>query len=370
MENCKSKLIKNNIYNNKLYGLYSTDSICDFIGNWWGSKYGPSLFEFGLGDRIYPVLIKFNMDFWLNEPLLFEELIIINEKNFTYNKSEYDLKIIEYMVGLDSDLDGANDIWEEKWGYNPNNWDDHLSLDPDGDYINNLEECYTDAYGSSPYKKDIFLEIDWMESLDPNKSNKPSMFLFNIAIKNFKEHNISLHIDIGDLEGGEEINYCNLSFSFARLRDIYWNYFLNNDLNNPRKGIFHYGIICNYCPDISFPFMGWDHYDSYAISVDWTKETSPIYSRQSIITGGSLHQLGSTLGLLAETHGGNYNLGTIRPFTIQWIKYLNYKSCMNYNYKYEIFSYSDGSNGYGDFNDWNHLDLSFFKNSIFEFNNG
>ena len=50
----------------------------------------------------------------------------------------------------------------------------------------------------------------------------------------------------------------NHTFSFAKMTDVYWDYFLHNDLNNPRKGIFHYCIICDYCPDLNYPFFGWD----------------------------------------------------------------------------------------------------------------
>jgi len=61
-------------------------------------------------------------------------------------------------------------------------------------------------------------------------------------------------------------------------------------------------------------------------------------------------------------------MGTINPFSFQWWKYKNYKSSMNYFYKYNLFSYSDGAHGHGDFNDWKYMSFSFFKNSDFRFN--
>ena len=42
---------------------------------------------------------------------------------------------------------------------------------------------------------------------------------------------------------------------------------------------------------------------------------------------------------------------------------------MNYYWKYKIFSFSDGSHGRGDFDDWSAIDFSFFKNSHFELPN-
>ena len=39
---------------------------------------------------------------------------------------------------------------------------------------------------------------------------------------------------------------------------------------------------------------------------------------------------------------------------------------MNYDYKYKILDYSDGSHGRGDFDDWSNLDYDFFKNTDFK----
>jgi len=39
---------------------------------------------------------------------------------------------------------------------------------------------------------------------------------------------------------------------------------------------------------------------------------------------------------------------------------------MNYYYKYKILSYSDGTNGCGDFDDWANLNFSYFKNTVIE----
>jgi len=271
------------------------------------------------------------------------------------------------LPGNDADYDGVPDWWEEKWGYNKNSWDDHINLDPDEDGLNNFEECYTDQYNSNPFYKDIFLEIDWMKPLNSEDSNKPPDYLIERLIDIFLDKDINLHVDTGNLGGGEEISsYCHSTyFSFGKLQDIYWDYFLHNDLNNPRKGIFHYGAICNFCPDLNFPFFGWDNLDSFAISAQWLQENYRFLTRGRIIVGAAVHHLGHTLGLTVDTYDGIDNLAASRPFTLEWLKYRNYKSCMNYFYKYKIFSYSEGTHGRGDFNDWDNLDFSFFKNSDF-----
>ena len=360
--------IKNcNINNNMLYGICSKFSNIEARYNWWGSSFGPSYFAFRRTSRINLGLNRIKIFPWYlgqlkniganwedNEKYMVKDII----------KFEREIKFQE----PDSDKDGVPDWWEEKWDYDPDLWDDHINLDPDKDALNNIEECYTDQYGSNPYKKDIFLEIDWMEENSDSPSNKPSAALIQEIIEIFENKSINLHVDLGELGGGEEIPYCNLQFSFSRLRDLYWNYFLHNDLNNPRKGIFRYGVVCKYCPDLNFPFIAWDALDTFAISAEWTKQVNPNIPLERLIVGGIVHHLGHTLGLLVDSYGGIDNVESAKPFTIQWFKYRNYKSCMNYNWKYKIFSFSDGSNGRGDFDDWNAMDFSFFKLSNFSFN--
>ncbi|MCK4995800.1 MAG: right-handed parallel beta-helix repeat-containing protein [Thermoplasmatales archaeon] len=354
-----------NIQNNMLYGVYSAVSYIDARKNWWGSLFGPSHLELRKSDRIGNILNIIRTIPWKLKPI--SEIGSNWDKNEPYMEKETQKfeKRID-ISGMDSDSDNAPDSWEEKWDYDPLVWDDHYHLDPDNDALNNIEECFTDEYGSSPFEKDIFLEIDWLESNNPKISNKPQDVEMQKIVDIFKEHNINLHIDIGNLGGGEEIPYKDLKKSFAKLRDIYWDHFLHNDLCNPRKGIFHYGIVCNYCPDLNYPFMSWDGFDTFAISAAWLKEYNPRYSIGRLIAGASVHHLGHSLGLTAFTYDGIDNLGVTKIFSVQWFKYHNYKSSMNYHYKYKILSYSDGSHGRGDFNDWENLDFGYFKNTVNE----
>jgi parallel beta-helix repeat protein len=353
----------NNIYGNNLYGIYARQSHCSSPHNYWGSPFGPSYTEFGKGDRI--TFSMHRIHYWPWQLTAYEN----NGADWDFNRDFMD-KPFEVPINtpisfneLDTDEDGVPDWWEIKWGYDPYCWDDHTNLDPDKDGLNNIEECYTDPYGSNPFQKDIFLEIDWVES-QTGHSNKPTQDMIQQTVSIFQQHNISLHIDVGTLGGGEEIPYVNY-FSFSTLNKLYWDYFLHNDLNNPRKGIFHYGIICDVGPDVNFPFIGWDTFDSFLISAELLKQQKPLMDRDRLVMSATIHQLGHTLNLLADTYEGIDNLGTLMPFSLQWLKYLNYKSSMNYYYKFKTFSYSDGTNGYGDFDDWGHLDFSFFKTSCF-----
>ncbi len=365
-ENNECTLFKNNIYDNYLYDLYSKFSYCKADTNWWGSKSGPLDLKFDLNRKIKWVggwvkLIPWELDEF-NQNGASWKLNDINMESKNFEINEYEIKLLDN----DTDQDGTPDWWEEKWDYNSYIWNDHLHMDPDGDGLNNIQEYYTDKWGSNPFYKDIFLEIDWMKSIYAGITNKPSADLLNNIIQSFKDHNINLHVDLGELGGGEEIeNICTPLLSFPQLINFYFDYFLENDMQNIRKGIFHYGIICNQCPDLNFPFYGWDQFDSFAISAQWLKNEMPLKNRSKLIVGAILHHLGHTLKLNADTYKGIDNINTLNPLSSQYWNYKNYKSSMNYRYKYKIFTYSEGENGDGDFNDWLNLDYDFFKNSNF-----
>jgi len=346
--------------------VYLKNSYVSAENNYWGSKLGPI---FSKGFRIIDFIskdfgdIKFNT--WKN--YRFENIGANWNVDKTYNKTIIngygDSPII--LNGIDSDLDLAPDWWEEKFDYHKDIWEDHEHLDPDGDALNNLEECFAYEWGSNPYQKDIFIEFDHIKTKNQDISNYlPEKYIDEMK-NSFAEHNITLHVDQGELGGGEEIEYVN-NFSFSKLIDIYWDYFLNNDLNNPRKNIFHYGLICNQAPGNGFAFMGWAHLNSFCISADLISDTHQIYDRGWLITCGSMHETGHTLGLLPDDFGGNDNHAAIKPKYPDFWYYRNYKSCMNYRYVYTIMDYSDGDNGKIDYNDWDGIEFDFFKNTHFE----
>jgi len=350
---------------NMLYSVIAdSSSFCDAQQNWWGHPFGPFFSLINRSNKI--TIFKAKIIFF---PWQYMPIPAVGIKRGIpsprYNHT-FDEEIIIISDDLDTDNDHIPDWWEEKWGYSIYEKDNHASLDPDKDGLNNIQEWYTDEYGSHPFQKDIFLELDWM-CLDNGTSNKPETIWLQKIIDSYAEHNITLHIDLGNLGGGEEINYlCDNIPTYAALEDMYWKYFLDNDLQNPRKNIFHYGLLCNYCPDLNFPFVGWNSLDSFAISVEWLVQSYPQYQRQQLITGGIAHHLGHTLGLIADTYLGIDNIDTLQFFSYSWWNFLNYRSCMNYFYKYREFSFSDGSDKKGDFNDWSHLDFTFFQKGIYD----
>ncbi|MFO8077238.1 MAG: right-handed parallel beta-helix repeat-containing protein [Thermoplasmatota archaeon] len=355
------------LMNNYLYSILAKPgSHCLAIDNWWNNYFGPwsgfllhsnkvSLFQADI--TVFPWQTRPLKDIGVTQPI----------PNPGYNHT-FEEEIPIPCDDVDSDQDGVSDGWEIQYGYDPLVWDNHKELDPDEDGLSNVQEYFTHKFGSHPFRKDVFLEIDWMHC-DNGKSNKPDKNQIRKIIDSYALHNISLHIDMGSMGGGEEIEYdCTHIPTYAALQDLYWTYFLENDLKNPRKNIFHYGLICNFCPDLNFPFMGWNALDSFAISVEWLAQSFPQYDRQQLILGGIAHHLGHTLGLIADIHPGIDNIETIRVLSSQWREFYNYKSCMNYFYKYRDFTFSDGKNGSGDFNDWAHLNFTFFQESIFKEN--
>ena len=357
--------IKDSNFEKSLYGLYAEESQSQVINNWWGSTRGPSLFEQAKRQRISLTKGPISYIPWLKTKNMQAGA------SWSIDETMFDLGInFSNPVHIsfdepDDDNDGVPNWWEIKYQYDPNNNDPHHLLDPDEDGLTNIQECYTAPWDSHPFKKDIFLEFDWMETKTTGESNKPAKDYINMITESFAVHNISLHVDTGNLDGGEIIPYQS-HFNYAVLQDYYWDYFLHNDMNNPRKGIFHYGLICDYGPSPGFAVIGWDHLDSFCISADWLQENQPSRDRQRLIVGGSIHELGHTLGLTVDDHGGNDNTVATQLFNKQWFKYLPYKSCMNYWYTYKILTFSDGSHGKGDFNDWENMDLSFFSHTHFD----
>jgi parallel beta-helix repeat protein len=367
-ERCRFKLRKNNIHSN-LFGLSIEKSLCNARRNWWGSISGPAVLHRRVKDRAY---FKLGIIFFLPWSLTKNQNAGSDWK-IDYDKYENEINLYRFkqieLPGNDTDNDLVPDWWEEKWGYNPLVWDDHINIDTDFDGLNNIEECYTDQWNSSPEIRDIFIEYDWVESISSNKSaNKPALENSYQLIDVFSDHDINLHLDYGNLGEGEMIPYIS-DFSMSDLRDMYWDYFLNNDLNNPRKGIFHWCLISDYGPHPGMPgfaVVGWDHLDSFEISAKRLDEEHKTKTRGYVIASITIHELGHNLGLVVDDHIGIDNNVAAFPFGLEVLRIKNYKSCLNYLYTYHILDYSDGSHGRNDFDDWGNIDFTFFKNTHFE----
>jgi len=300
--------------------------------------------------------------------------------------------------GEDLDDDGVPIEWEYKWGhffrynwhtrefeydwiYDPFVADDHAGLDPDNDGLNNVEEFLASEWGSDPFRKDIFLELDQME-ISPNGEGRFVPELSKNMIKDaFSRQNIVFHIDDGCMGGGEVIPF-DLNTSDEELQEFYIRYFLHNDTSYWRRGAFHYGLIIYHSDRYGgFVFStttnGKDYrLDSFQISTqnfDAGPFKHPFYNllrrktpnkevQRAIIYGSIImHELGHTLSLFGGIVPGIDNKQSVFPYK-DWWKFRNYKSCMNYDrVHYALPDYSDGSHGRNDHDDWSNIDLTFFQ---------
>lgn len=309
-------------------------------------------------------------------------------------------------TGRDDDHDGVPIEWEWKWGYrisynwynhtvehiwiyDPFKWEDHKNLDPDLDGLDNVEEYRTSQWGSDPFRKDIFMELDQME-IGPNGEGETVPALSKELLRDsYGKHNIYFHLDDGNMGGGEMIPFKE-NTTDEELRDIYWNYFLHGDKDNWRQGVFRYAlIIYNSTRWPGFNFWGGDDriQDSFQISTKYfynayvgSVKNKPIlrrilygtfdknYCHASIYAGTIMHETGHTLGISNSNTPGCDNPLTLAPWKNgwrEWLKWLPYKSCMNYWYTYIVVDYSDGSRGKNDFDDWDRIDLTLFQKVLF-----
>ena len=366
IEDSKCTLLNSNLYNNKIESAYFEKSLILAKNNYWGGIFGPL---FNKGFRLLDIIKFQNRKIkyipWSFKPYqnIGSDWSVIDKftKTIVDGYEDDDISI----PGTDKDCDGVPDWWELEFGYNESEWDDHKNLDPDSDALTNFEECIAYEWGADPFYKDIFLEFDWIESATEGAVNKPSLELVDEMKERFAEHNISLHVDLGMLGGSDIVPYDD-DITIDELSDIYWDYFIDNDLNNPRINIFHYGFICDRGPGVGFAVLAWGHLNAFCISADLIQEGIKRVTRDVIITHASMHELGHTMGLVADDFDGNDNHAAANPKYIEFWKYRNYKSLMNYRYTYKILDFSDGNNGKVDYNDWEGMEFDFFKKTHFE----
>ncbi len=255
-------------------------------------------------------------------------------------------------------------IIENKWQYHPFEWENHTDLDPDCDSLTNYEEYLVSEWYSDPFRKDIYVELDEMDE-GPNgeprsKLPEESKELMYLA---FNRQNIVFHLDDGEMGGHDIVPFDTTGDNTTRqeLDDIYYHkYFLNEDENYWKRGVFHYGIVVY---NATFPGFCYRK-DAYQISSKGMDEKA-----RSIFTGdrdivyatGYMHELGHSLGLMWL---GGHSRDAYYPWQILFWKFRPYESIMNYGYMYgtwkDLCDYSDGSNGRNDFDDWNNIDFSYF----------
>lgn len=282
----------------------------------------------------------------------------------------YDTNPMENDCGSDIDGDGVPIEWEWRWGYDPLVPEDHDILDLDNDSINNIEEYLVSFLGSDPYRKDIFLELDWMD-VGPNGEKSSFPEISKELLRNpFHKRNYVFHVDTGIFGGGELISF-NDSIDSNELLSIYDEYFIHNGSESWKRGIFHYGIYVYDCTPKGYAFSGdvdphWGYHpgtNGFMISSNRMERNGRLYqpSVEYFYASATMHEMGHNFGFrYGDPFGVDAQLGKY-PWQPMYYVYRNYKSIMNYRYTYKIFDYSDGINGFLDNDDWGTLDLSYFE---------
>ena len=313
---------------------------------------------------------------------------------FDVHQSDYDADGLPYWVEvnllgtnstvddryLDPDNDGVSTTWEWKWGYDPFTLDDHEKLDPDVDGIENIEEYGLRKYLANPYRKDIYVEVDFMEK-EPGLFGDTHMLWEEsqqMVMDKFSEQGITLHIDDGIMGGGgDSLEFYKLYIrQEGGIASEYYKYHFADE----RKGVFRYCAVVH--------FAGWTHPQDYKLAYDvfaipccrevYMDFIPPaILPRQKRIATACafMHELGHTLGLRYEdNHGidnktgmgvGMDDLPLLQRIQKMYgaIKYWgNYESCMNYfKLGTYVLGYSDGTHGEHDVDDWSMIDLTYFQ---------
>ncbi len=288
---------------------------------------------------------------------------------FTITQNDYDTDGIPYWVEenvyhtnptvndsmYDPNMDGIPLSWDWKWGYDSFADDNHFKLDPDNDGLDNYEEFLTAQWGSDPFRKDLFVELDQMaDSPQGEKSIFPeeSKELLYIA---HDRQNVVYHLDDGSWVGsGSEMIPFDESTNFSEFDSIYDQYFLHGDVNNWRRGVFRYGVVIYQSSEVNGYTVGGNHFQ---ISSHGLNEKSTL-NRTIVFASAYMHETGHTLGFWPIP---GHNRFSGYPWQLGWWLNRPYVSCMNYGYIFTMVDYSNGTRPFRDYNDWVRMNLTYFE---------
>jgi streptogramin lyase len=295
-------------------------------------------------------------------------------------------KISRIGTGLSSTDDQDNDSLNLANELAQGTIDTDSDMDNDGlsDYVESVQLTGRDAIFCNPatnyceypdpLRKDIYVEADWMyrnggTSL-PSYSTQPGATIINPVKNAFAAKGIDLHVDTGQLGGGNEVDFmAYLPFAPTEGAVDLYDYQNGTDgmtqnFASNRRDVWHYMLVgYNYLenPDSSgLSFVGGD---DLFISYGLFKETAnpPYASFETAMAGTIIHELGHSLclkpGVVAYPQQSNQCLfDGIDSSSAS----TDYVSSMNYLYQLELVDYSDGQNGANDHDDWSALGLDDF----------
>ena len=289
---------------------------------------------------------------------------------FSIHQNDYDSDTIPYWIetneygtdptvsdiGTDVDNDDIPIEWEWKWDYDPQTYNAHKSIDTEGDSLTNYEEFLTSEWDSDPFRKDIYVELDQMaESPEgvPCRLPEGSKELIYTA---FNRQNAVLHIDSGNMGGGEIIPFQE-EVGRDELQEIYYQYFYHGQSSTWRRSVFHYGVVVYGHVSYAGAVFGSNRFYITTRGHE-NKAEKPFMDRDVVFASAYMHELGHTFDF-GPIPGHNRIPGLAG--LIDTILSLPYKSCMNYNYMYWSVDYSDGTHGLNDYNDWERMDYRDFE---------
>jgi hypothetical protein len=145
---------------------------------------------------------------------------------------------------------------------------------------------------------------------------------------------------------------------FSELQQVYEEYFIHDEEDNWREGVFHYGVMVYQCTAANGNAFGNNRYQISYKGLSEKQLQQPFIDMDIVFASAYMHECGHTLGIInpgVDDQEGKY------PWQLDWWKWLPYRSVMNYGYMFRMVDYSDGSRGMNDFNDWMTLDLTYFQ---------
>ena len=336
IDRCKDMKFNYNDFENKMYNLYAKFSYCDARHNYWNG--------------IIPRKIKNEASIvlkipWLIKPINGEEIEIMKKENKHFPHHLYNHHSFNNIS-----IDGFDPLVDIKTIFIVKRV---RSMDM-GKYEIKIR---IDGKESSTYfKGDTFPKWKAIQDVDDSKQIVEISILIGNELKN-------LHYDLatGNWYGDDYLG------DYNDLCKIYWKYFLDGNTSNKKHSLFHYEIIGKYSsmPRGGHAFVGWDNLDSFMLGGEYINEWRVGKARRIAYASLSMHELGHTLGLFEYTFAGIDNESCNAPWMRGYWIYRNYKSCLNYRYAFSLVDYSNGKHGRNDFDDWDNIDLTFFKNSYY-----
>lgn len=289
-------------------------------------------------------------------------------------------QLIKFGTGYtDNDEDGLIADQETAQGSSDSNWD------TDGDGLSDLTE--STSYGArndvfcdatvttceypDPTTKDIYVENDWMDRAGANAySGKLSNAQVNSLKTTYLFKGIKLHVDTGQLGGGNEVPYnASIYFQPHSGQVDFYDYKEGGDgvsrqFNTNRHDIYHYLLTGNtYAENTASSGSAYGGDDDLFISYGLIKDNPSAYSNfDTAISGSVMHELGHNLCLTTDANGVDYGgqPASCRFSGIDAHDGGNYPSVMNYDAQFYQVNYSDGLGMANDHDDWSAIRPSDF----------